>query len=99
MGHVLSQAAGTDSRSPAADRGALEFARSRGAPAVEAYPLDGAVSPSAPSTGYASTLPPPFAEVARRPPERPIMQNTLGAGGHANDDTLEQMFEFVRADL
>ena len=55
--------------------GAVEFARSRGAPAVEAYPLDGAVSPSATSTGYVSTFAAAgFVEVARRYPEKPIMR-------------------------
>ena len=55
--------------------GALEFARSRGAPAVEAYPLDGAVSPSATSTGYLSTFAAAgFVEVTRRSPEKPIMR-------------------------
>ena len=55
--------------------GALDFARSRGAPAVEAYPVDGAVSPSATSTGYVSTFAAAgFVEVARRSPEKPIMR-------------------------
>ncbi|WP_046768570.1 GNAT family N-acetyltransferase [Jiangella alkaliphila] len=50
---------------------AVEFAREAGASAVEAYPLDGAVSPSSTSTGYASTfLRAGFREVARRSPER-----------------------------
>ena len=58
--------------------GALDFARSRGAPAVEAYPLDGAVSPSATSTGYVSTFAAAgFVEVARRSPEKPIMRYTF----------------------
>jgi GNAT superfamily N-acetyltransferase len=57
---------------------AVEFARSAGAPAVEAYPLDGALSPSATSTGYASVFAAAgFAEIARRSPERPIMRLTL----------------------
>jgi GNAT superfamily N-acetyltransferase len=54
---------------------ALELARSAGAPALEAYPLDGTVSPSATATGYASTFTNAgFVEVARRSPERPIMR-------------------------
>ncbi len=54
---------------------AVEFAREAGAPAVEAYPLDGAVSPSSTSTAYASTfLRAGFREVARRSPERPILR-------------------------
>jgi GNAT superfamily N-acetyltransferase len=54
---------------------AVDLARSAGAPAVEAFPLDGSVSPSATSTGYASTFASAgFAEVARRSPERPIMR-------------------------
>ena len=58
--------------------GAVEYARAAGAPAVEAYPLDGAVSPSSTSTGYASTfLRAGFTEVARRSPERPILRLVL----------------------
>lgn len=57
---------------------AVDLARSAGAPAVEAYPLDGIVSPSATSTGYASTFAAAgFAEIARRSPERPIMRLRL----------------------
>jgi GNAT superfamily N-acetyltransferase len=56
----------------------VDFARSAGAPAVEAYPLDGSVSPSATGTGYASTFAAAgFVEVARRSPERPIMRLSL----------------------
>jgi GNAT superfamily N-acetyltransferase len=54
---------------------AIDLARSAGAPAVEAYPLDGSVSPSSTSTGYASTFSEAgFVEIARRSPERPIMR-------------------------
>lgn len=54
---------------------ALDLARRAGAPALEAYPLDGQLSPSATSTGYASTFARAgFKEVARRSPERPIMR-------------------------
>jgi GNAT superfamily N-acetyltransferase len=58
---------------------AIEVARSAGAPALEAYPLDGALSPSATSLGYASTFAAAgFIEIARRSPERPIMRFTFG---------------------
>jgi GNAT superfamily N-acetyltransferase len=58
--------------------GAVDLARAAGAPAVEAYPLDGSVSPSATSTGYATTFATAgFVEVARRSPERPIMRLAL----------------------
>jgi len=57
---------------------AIDYARAAGAPALEAYPLDGAVSPSATSTGYASTFARAgFSEIARRSPERPIMRLQL----------------------
>jgi GNAT superfamily N-acetyltransferase len=57
---------------------ALEAARKANAPAVEAYPLDGDLSPSATSTGYATTFARAgFKEVARRSPERPIMRYDL----------------------
>jgi GNAT superfamily N-acetyltransferase len=57
---------------------AVEFARTTGAPAVAAYPLDGAVSPSVTSTGYASVFAAAgFVEIARRSPERPIMRLIL----------------------
>lgn len=60
---------------------AVEFARSAGAPALEAYPLDGDVSPSTTSTGYASAFAGAgFVEVARRSPERPIMRLVFPAG-------------------
>jgi GNAT superfamily N-acetyltransferase len=57
---------------------AVEWARSSGAPAIEACPLDGSVSPSATSIGYASTYAAAgFVEIARRSPERPIMRLDL----------------------
>jgi GNAT superfamily N-acetyltransferase len=57
---------------------AVEHARAAGAPAVEAYPLDAAVSPSTTSTGYLSTfLRAGFTEVARRSPERPVVRLVL----------------------
>jgi GNAT superfamily N-acetyltransferase len=55
--------------------GALKAAKRAGAPALEAYPLDAAVSPSATGTGYASTFARAgFKTVARRVPSRPIMR-------------------------
>jgi GNAT superfamily N-acetyltransferase len=57
---------------------AVNLARSAGAPAVEAYPLDGSVSPSATSTGYVSTFAAAgFVEVARPSPSRPTMRLSL----------------------
>ncbi|MFW6034155.1 MAG: hypothetical protein ACOC9R_03385 [bacterium] len=57
---------------------ALALARDAGAPAVEAYPVDAAVSPSATGTGYASTfVRAGFTVIARRTPSRPIMRYEL----------------------
>ncbi len=57
---------------------AVDFARRQGAPAVEVYPLDGRISPSSTSTGYASVFGQlGFHEVARHSPERPIMRYQL----------------------
>ncbi len=57
---------------------ALNVARAAGAPAVEAYPLDAALSPSATSTGYVSTfLRAGFVEVARHFAPRPILRYTF----------------------
>ncbi len=57
---------------------ALEAARLAGAPAVEAYPFDADVSPSASGTGYASTFRRAgFRTVVRRIPARPIMRHDL----------------------
>jgi GNAT superfamily N-acetyltransferase len=54
---------------------ALEAAKRAGAPAVEAYPLDASLSPSATSTGYVSTFERAgFKVVARRVAARPIMR-------------------------
>jgi hypothetical protein len=56
----------------------LKTARSAGAPALEAYPLDGDLTPSASGTGYASTFARAgFRTVARRTPPRPIMRRDL----------------------
>jgi GNAT superfamily N-acetyltransferase len=59
---------------------ALQAARRAKAPALEAYPFDAAVSPSASGTGYASTFARAgFNTVARRTPARPIMRHNLKA--------------------
>lgn len=58
---------------------ALDVARQAGALAVEAYPLDAALSPSATSTGYVSTfLRAGFVEVARHFAPRPLLRYTFG---------------------
>ena len=57
---------------------ALDVARRAGAPAVEAYPLDATLSPSATGTGYVSTfLRAGFVEVARHFAPRPILRYTF----------------------
>jgi GNAT superfamily N-acetyltransferase len=57
---------------------ALKAAKGAGAAAVEAYPLDGDLTPSASGTGYASTfLRAGFKIVARHVPPRPIMRHDL----------------------
>src|SRR5262249_23487882 len=57
---------------------ALELTASAGAPALEAYPFDADLSPSASGTGYASTFARAgFRIVARRIPARPIMRHDL----------------------
>jgi GNAT superfamily N-acetyltransferase len=54
---------------------ALEAARSAGAPALEAYPLDAGLTPSTSHTGYVTTFERlGFKEVARHFPPRPIMR-------------------------
>ena len=54
---------------------ALEYAKAAGAPALEAYPLDASLTPSASSTGYVSTFKRiGFKVVAQRVPPRPIMR-------------------------
>ena len=59
-------------------RAALDAASAAGAPAVEAFPLDASVSPSATSTGYLSTfLRAGFTEIVRRSPEKPIVRFTF----------------------
>ena len=57
---------------------ALRAAKHGGAPALEAYPFDAGMSPSATSTGYVSTfLRAGFTTVACRAPPRPIMRHDL----------------------
>ena len=57
---------------------ALRTAKSSGAPALEAYPLDGRLTPSASGTGYASTFARAgFKVVCCRTPPRPIMRCDL----------------------
>ena len=59
---------------------ALKTAKRVGAPALEAYPLDADLTPSASGTGYASTFARAgFKTVARRVPPRPIMRRDLEA--------------------
>ena len=59
-------------------RAALNAARHANAPVLEAYPLDAELTPSASSTGYASTFSRAgFKTVARRVPPRPIMRYDL----------------------
>jgi GNAT superfamily N-acetyltransferase len=54
---------------------ALETAKSAGAPALEAYPLDAELTPSASGTGYLSTFQRAgFKIVARHVPPRPIVR-------------------------
>jgi GNAT superfamily N-acetyltransferase len=58
---------------------AVEAVRAAGAPAIEAYPLDAALTPSSSWTGFVSTfLRAGFQEVARHEPPRPILRKMLG---------------------
>jgi hypothetical protein len=58
---------------------ALIAARLAEAPALKAYPLDPELTPSASSTGYASTFSRAgFKTVAHRVPPRPMMRYDLG---------------------
>lgn len=62
---------------------ALEVARSAGAPALEAYPLDAGLTPSTSHTGYASTFARlGFKVVARHDPPRPIMRFEFPKSGN-----------------
>lgn len=65
---------------------ALKVAKQSKAPALEAYPFDAKVSPSASSTGYATTFARAgFKVVARRDPPRPIMRYDLKGVRHAGN--------------
>ena len=68
---------------------ALRVAKRANALALEAYPFDAAVSPSASSTGYVSTFARAgFKIVLRRVPARPIMRHDLKTGRSARHGTL-----------
>ena len=57
---------------------AMKAAQRGRAPALEAYPLDATLTPSASSTGFASTFARAgFKTVARHVPPRPIMRHDL----------------------
>ena len=63
---------------------AVKAAKSAEAPALEAYPLDTELTPSASGTGYASTFArASFETVARHTPPRPIMRRNLRASSDA----------------
>jgi GNAT superfamily N-acetyltransferase len=63
---------------------AVDAARQAGAPALEAYPLDAALTPSACHTGYLSTfLRSGFTVVARHVPPRPIVRYSFLDAGSA----------------
>ena len=65
---------------------ALKIAKSAGAPALEAYPLDADLTNSSSWTGYASTFARAgFRIVGRRTPSRPIMRRDLmGSFNHTS---------------
>jgi GNAT superfamily N-acetyltransferase len=59
---------------------AVDAAKHAGVAALEAYPLDGDLTPSSSDTGYASTFARAgFKVVARHVPSRPIMRYDLKA--------------------
>ena len=65
---------------------ALKTARKAKAPAVEAYPLDADLTPSASGTGFASTfLRAGFKIVARHTPPRPILRFDLAKRSRKQD--------------
>jgi GNAT superfamily N-acetyltransferase len=60
---------------------AVKAARRAKAPALEAYPLDAKLTPSASGTGFASTYARAgFKTIARHVPPRPIMRHDLESG-------------------
>jgi GNAT superfamily N-acetyltransferase len=57
---------------------AVKLAKAAGAPALEAYPLDADLTPSATGTGYSSTFTRAgFKVIARHTPARPIVRHDL----------------------
>jgi len=65
---------------------ALKTARRAGAPALEAYPLDANLTPSASGTGYASTFARAgFKVLARHTPPRPIMRRDFRSRDSSKD--------------
>ena len=63
---------------------AVKAAKAAGAPALEAYPLDADLTPSASGTGYASTFARAgFETIARHTPPRPIMRRSLRSSSNA----------------
>jgi GNAT superfamily N-acetyltransferase len=67
---------------------AVKAAKSAGATALEAYPLDARLTPSASGTGYASTFARAgFKTLARRTPPRPIMRLNLKPFIQSNSST------------
>lgn len=74
---------------------ALDAAKRAGAPALEAYPLDAKLTPSASFTGYVSTFKHAgFKIVARHVPSRPIMrynfQKSDSGGPSPNSNTKSE---------
>src|SRR2546430_17518092 len=63
---------------------AVKAAKAAGAPALEAYPLDADLTPSASGTGYASTfVRAGFETIGRHTPPRPIMRRNLRSSSDA----------------
>jgi GNAT superfamily N-acetyltransferase len=59
-------------------KAALKAAKAAGAPALEAYPLDADLTPSASSTGFVSTFTRlGFETIAPHTPGRPIMRRAF----------------------
>jgi GNAT superfamily N-acetyltransferase len=72
-------------------RAALQVAKQAGAPALEAYPLDAALTPSTSSTGYATTFERlGFVEMVRHVLPRPIMRYYLQDEGPASPVTIKK---------
>jgi len=78
--HASMSAKGIDGAAlpPQLIKAAVKIARAAGAPALEAYSLDGELTHSSSWTGYASTfVRAGFKVVARHTPPRPIMRHDL----------------------